>query len=303
MTKDRLAPTGRLTPLRRRSLVGFLGAVLFFLVTGIPQGVVFADTTSGTVDFSVRGNLLSVQIDQASLREVLGKLARQIPLTVTAPSSVLQDRVSMTFTNVPLEEGIERILQGRQFALISTRSSDTQGRPTQAKVLEIVVLDSADSPSPRASLETLASSPIPVHRPTPKFLQEEVPLNYLKWEALQAWDSDTRLAALEKLSERGDEGEVLETLATALQDEAPEIRAAALELLEDNGESLPSAPVARMAREDDNPELRMQALEVLGELEPEIAVGPLTQALQDSDPEVRELATELLEDLRALEKD
>jgi len=258
---------------------------------------------SGTVDLSVRGNLLSVQINQASLREVLGKLARQIPLRVSAPSPVLQDRVSMTFTNVPLEGGIERILQGQPFALISTRASDTQGFPAQAKVLEIVVLNRADSPSPMDSLETLASSPLPVRRPTPKFLQEEVPLNYLKWEALQAWDPNTRLAALERLSEQGDEGEVLETLVTALEDEAPEIRGAALELLVDQGEALPSAPVARMALADHNPELRMQALDVLGDLEPEIAVGPLTQALQDSDPEVREFATDLLEDFRALEED
>jgi len=303
MTKDRLAPSGRGTSLRRWSLVGFLGGVLFFLVTGLPQGMVRADTPSGTVDLSVRGNLLSVQINQASLREVLGALARQIPLTVTAPSPVLQDRVTMTFTNVPLEEGIERILQGRQFALISTRASDTQGLPAQAKVLEIVVLNSADSPSPMASLETLAPSPLPVRRAALKFFQEEDPLNYLKWKAIQGPDADTRLAALERLSERGDEGEVLETMVTALEDEAPEIRAAALELLEDQGETLPLAPVARMAREDDNPELRMQALEVLGDLEPELAVGPLIQALQDSDPEVREFATDLLEDLRALEED
>ena len=206
MTKDRLPPPGRFTPLRCCSLVGFLGAVLFFLVTGLPQGVVRADTPSGTVDLSVRGTLLSVQIDQASLGEVLGALARQIPLTVTAPNSVLQGRVSMTFTNVPLEEGIERILQGRHFALISTRSSDNQGRLTQAKVLEIVVLNRADSPSPGAPLETVAPSPLPVHQPTPKFLQEDVPLNYLKWEALQASDPNTRLAALERLSARGGRG-------------------------------------------------------------------------------------------------
>ncbi|MGH2359618.1 MAG: hypothetical protein ACRDGM_03635 [bacterium] len=80
---------------------------------GLTHGAGPADRASRPVVLSLQGDRLSATIAQAPLREVLAELARQVPLRVSMNGPEAEERVSLSFRNLPLAEGIERILAGR----------------------------------------------------------------------------------------------------------------------------------------------------------------------------------------------
>ena len=125
-------------------LLGFCG--------GLAHGAGPADRASGTVVLSLQGDRLSATIAQAPLREVLAELARQVPLRVSMSGPVAEERVSLSFRNLPLAEGIERILAGKSYALIYAAAPAAPGspertRPERTRIVEIVVLPHEGPPA------------------------------------------------------------------------------------------------------------------------------------------------------------
>ena len=83
----------------------------------------------------------------------------------------------------------------------------------------------------------------------------------------------------------------------ALQDRSPEVRELALELLGEAEGPIPVDQIAKIVSDDPNPEQRMEAIVVLASRDEEAAQAILQYALNDSDPEVVELAKSILQDV------
>ena len=122
-------------------------------------------------------------------------------------------------------------------------------------------------------------------------------LEWLMMEAREAPDPLVRAAALEDLADQYQGVGVLDTLVAGLQDEEPRVREVALEGLKQVSGDVPIEPLAEVALEDPNPELRMEALRLSAETCGETALDTLKQGVLDPDPQVSDLAQDMLEEL------
>jgi HEAT repeat protein len=102
--------------------------------------------------------------------------------------------------------------------------------------------------------------------------------------------------ALELLSSE-DEEKAISTIVQALQDRSPKVRGLALELLGEAEGLIPVDQIAKIITNDPNLEQRMEAIVVLASRDEEAAHAILQNALNDSDPEVVELAKSILQDV------
>ena len=71
--------------------------------------------------------------------EVVAELAQQTGIDVKVQGAAAVERVSTEFTNLPLEEGIKRILQGKNYAL--TYAEEAPNRIVKAKIVAIRVFE------------------------------------------------------------------------------------------------------------------------------------------------------------------
>lgn len=214
-----------------------ISAVMLSLLWGVAASAEPSHTSPRPLVMSVRGDRMSVKIDQVSLREVLAELARQVPLTVYLAGPVAQEPVAMTFRNLPLEEGVKRILEGKQYVLIHNRpySSSSNGAHGGGRIAKILVMPRVGSPSGMTAMETKISTPLVVTpvRQTVTPVAKDPKAVQLRRQALEAKDPADRAKALEALSEQGKGEEVLPVLAKALQDKDETVREFARELLND----------------------------------------------------------------------
>ncbi len=253
-------------------LTGFLVLPFF----GWCAGGAGTEARSGTsYVLTLQHDHLSAAIENLPLRDVLEKLSRLTDIEVSLEGSVGDESVTVEFKNLPLEDGIRRILQGKSFALTYTQTSFSKGHAALPKVVGIRVVpkgagqsinkESADSVIPFSSSDTRERPPESLEARTR--------------EALPPPESAT---------------------ASGLRDQDPKVREAILEKLGQTGQTVPVEPLAEMALTDASPALRMDALELLAEKGGDAALDSLKQALQDPDPGVRGLAQGLLDERRVL---
>jgi len=89
----------------------------------------------------VRGDQLSVALHHAPLGQVLSELARQAKIHVEFPASIQNEYVSERFDNLPLEQGISRLLLGRSVAIVyEAPSGQSQTVNTTRRLTEVWVL-------------------------------------------------------------------------------------------------------------------------------------------------------------------
>ena len=98
------------------------------------------DLVSPSLSLSVENQRLTVHIQQVSLREVLETLIEQVPITVTIKGFEGKNPISATFTDLPFIEGVERLLQGQDYALLYQRTDSGSRSSGQAQLAEIFVL-------------------------------------------------------------------------------------------------------------------------------------------------------------------
>jgi hypothetical protein len=261
---------------RAKFTVLLLTVFIFLPFLGWYAGGAGAEARSGTsYVLTLQYDHLSAAIENLPLRDVLEKLSRLTDIEVSLEGSVGDESVTVEFKNLPLEDGIRRILQGKSFALTYTQTSFSKGHAALPKVVGIRVVpkgagqsinkESADSVIPFSSSDTRERPPESLEARTR--------------EALPPPESAT---------------------ASGLRDQDPKVREAILEKLGQTGQTVPVEPLAEMALTDASPALRMDALELLAEKGGDAALDSLKQALQDPDPGVRGLAQGLLDERRVL---
>jgi len=105
---------------------------LFFPFSIVSSG--FAKTTSPAVDTSastgkilVRKGTISVNVKDVPLGDVLRQIAEQCNLRIKGKKSVLQEKVSLWFEELPLEQGLNRILASFNYCLMFDSDSKLAG--------------------------------------------------------------------------------------------------------------------------------------------------------------------------------
>ena len=243
-------------------------------------------TTSHLVRFA--NDNLSVRVENMSLHELLDEIARQSDLTVVRYVA-LDERMTLEFHKLSLDEGLRRILRSRSFVLAYVQLTSKEAQSAIARPMTLWVLPQGGETSSIqdplvsdmnvwASGEELATAISPLHA------------------ALSSEAAEDREEAVVELGESS-QTEALASLTLALVDESEDVREAAIVVLAEIGGAEATQALA-IALGDENPKVRAEAVEALGEIGGKSAIGLLKQALADHEHIVREAATEILDQLQ-----
>ena len=227
---------------------------------------------------------LTVNVKDRSLQELLQEIARQSGLIIVGYGSSAE-RITIEFHQLPLEEGLRRILRHQSFAVEYARLTPKESRSTVLRPKRLWILSKAKNGSP---VQTTL-----VDNAKAGYSLEDVATDSPKIEAaLTSDDALDRMDAIEALGESG-RPEAVEPLSLALKDEDEDVREAAITALANIGGD-EAAQALAIALQDKDTSVREEAVEALGEIGGESVILLLEQALADEDEYVRETAAELL---------
>lgn len=259
---------------------------------------------------------VGVEACDVAVRDLLAEFARRTGLEV-AFEGALDEPITMRFERLPVRAALERILDGRNFALRYVEPAAGPGGSIDARASRLWVFD------PRPAEEG-ARPPGTAASPPPAAVDGPLkPQN----AALAGGDARARLRAVSDLIEAGGDeaaaelallassdpdprvrreavyglGEIgeeagLEVVEQALGDPDSGVREAAVEAVADRGGRGAVAALAAVLGDQD-PALREQAVYALGELGGGDAIRLLRQALADEHRLVRAAAAEVLDEL------
>jgi hypothetical protein len=245
--------------------------VICLSVTGFTPAIVQAaaqPAAASSIKVEVEQGRLSLDVRDAPLVHVMRALPQQSGIAIKLHGE-LTDRITDSFTDMALEEGIRRLLRGKSFAFTYAPSAN-QAQPSS--LIEVLVM----APSPVEPAKT-------VEKPS---------------SASERGESLQRIRAL---SARKDAEAISELSKLMASDPSPSARsqaAAALGRLK-NREAL--APLTN-ALADQSPAVRIAAMQAIKSIEDIEAVRYLRpQLVNDPDPTVRRQALRLLSDLQSPE--
>ena len=288
--------------LRLASLfLGVWPAFTLCLCLGSP---VAAAEIPGTIKVDVQQGLLTVDIRNASLAEVLRVIGDRAEIQVIIKGDV-STPAAATFTDVPLDEGVRRLARGYSVVLLYAPAPDDTQRPVLtgvqlygrglARVGATPLRAAAPGGPSRASGVGSAGSTAPTGAHASQAPRAAGSAEWIS-RALTAPDPSARLQALAVPVRSGDDTMVT-TLAQVLAgDSDPNVRAYAARRL---GEApgLQAAAALADALNDEDPSVRLQAVQAYAKVE---RGAPTAQTLgsllaQDPDPAVRLQAVRTLD--------
>ena len=273
----------------------------------------------------VAEGLLTVEADEASLKELLEEIARRSGFTLQG-QGLISKRITIQLEEVRLDVGLQRVLEGYRYGLqypagrgggagqpadvpkhleifgvVERTLADARERqPVSDDVLRefdrlrTVLVSAEDAGLREAAVEELMDSQYPTLA---------LPLLSLP---LADPDENVRLAAVDALQVLGLGALAVDAVAllqVSLRDQAVSIREAGIAVVEEIGLDTVAASHAvetlAIALTDVDADLREQAIEALWEIGGSRAIELLEYAsAADSDPSIREVATDRLEQLR-----
>ena len=107
---------------------------MLFLVWGIWT----APQPSLAQGVSIRDGLISVDLREAPLVSVAGDIERQSGISFKGDDSLVEERISVAFNDLPLEQGIKRILATLNYSLLF----DSRG-----EISEVVIMSEGSAPA------------------------------------------------------------------------------------------------------------------------------------------------------------
>jgi hypothetical protein len=166
---------------------------------------------------TVRGDRLTVKLDRIPLGRVLPELARQAGIRVEFPRSMRNDPIAESFENLPIEQGIARLLGGRSFAIFyGSASTGANAAGLDGSPQLWVLPRDAQIGSPLNSAAAQAAG-TPSRWSASSFAEES--------------DPEARLAALDQLAQRRD-ATAVDALAQAMVEPDESVRAKAQALFD-----------------------------------------------------------------------
>lgn len=226
----------------------------------------------GTV--RVHDGLISIDVRKASLGDVFSEIQEQAAIAFDAPESVASQLVSQRFSNLPIAQGIQRLLSQQNYLIVHAPSASAE----QAPGLSVRVLG-----------------------------ESNLPTGLVRPESGSVADRDDaasqRATRLSALADDADPATIVSAVEQSINDPHDLVRETALLVLAMMPpDKVPATLVANVALNDPNAGLRLIALEMLGHLSSsnrEVATRTLSTAINDHNPEVQQLAQELLDGLVA----
>ena len=240
-------------------------AIVLIIFVGGTEGAELRKLISPSFSLSIQNHRMTATIDRVPLRTVLEALTDQVPITITLKGLEGKNSISATFTNLPLEKGIDQLLYGQDYALLYARSDSGSRSYAQPRLVEIVVLPRQNRTSKAASHETqLVLGP---GKPGQPELGEDEQSFFDKLErrAFDSSDPADRVAAVATIADRQNDRAV-SVLSRASRDQDPEVRATALVILATQEET-ESANLLKEALQDSHPDIRELAEGLLQQFE------------------------------------
>jgi len=250
--------------------------ILLTLVVVWGQGnqisLVHADAS--VLQIAVDHDQMTLRLYDASLVDVVERVAQTLFLTSHVAPGLEDTRVTLMVNDVPVHQGLARLLSNTNYVLTERA---------------LYVWARGESPNDGKWRERRKEV-----APSEPEEYQELSEEELQYQAIFGEDPEERSLALELLSSE-DEEKAIPTIVQALQDRSPKVRELALELLGEARGPIPVDQIAKIVTDDPNPEQRMEAIVVLASRDEEAAYAILQNALNDSDPDVVELAKSILQ--------
>lgn len=276
--------------------------------------------------------LVSIRASDVSVQSLLSDLSAQAGFSLSVPDGEQLGRITLVVVDVPIEEGIHRVLGRTPHTL--RHIPDEEGRMVVAAVEvhrdvlaavgspgsmnENVVGERASAGLGTADFETAdfgwgadqrddrGSAGNANRRAELALVMETLSVDTVKQLMSEAKDPSLRLSMLDALMERDDQSSVRPLFLDALQDADVTVREAALDHLRGSSGSIPLAVLADAAVNEKDPALRAEMLTLLSEQTPAdgrtkddlaAALTSIQRLLTDPDPLLREQAQWSLEEL------
>lgn len=226
---------------------------------------------------------LAVKIKDRPLREVLKEIERHGEITVSIHGNI-DEQVSMEFQEIPLDEGLRRILARANYLFLYGHSSP--GETTTGIRLREVWVYPREVRAAReydATWRGKADGELPLRR-----------------EDLHDPDPQVRHQAVLALAREDGKKAIRKLIEILTRDESPEVRELTIGVAAEIEPTLVD-PFIQIVLHDPEPSVRMEALVTMGQVageEENVREALRFAAKKDQDYEVRKVAAGLLEVLR-----
>ncbi len=275
--------------------IGLLAGMVSLLVFSASiNRVLWADAPAGEeiLDIKFNNRQLSAKIKNSPLEKVLKEIMSQSGARIWLNDSI-DGTVTIEFQNIPIGEGVRRILKDKNYAFTYSLHDGKEGklsivRASKSKEIFTKVKEEPPRKSPQKPGLPVAK------KDKPK--KEKLSFESLAKNALENEDAGKREDAVIALGESKNT-KAIEIISKALaNDPVEDVRLSAIDALMDIGDKSIVDPLS-IALKDRDPWVRESAVEALGEVGGEAAIEFVKSALNDEDGSVRELAQETLDEL------
>ena len=270
-----------------------------WLVLGLLSGALgAARAQAATPVVECDGGRISVTARSVDLAALLEQVARRCRFTLVLAGTV-DAKVSRGFTDLPLQEGLRRLLQGQDYII----EEPVAGAPATLRVMGrsgqgsavVVRAPAVTSNTNLGTLRTALDSSDPAVRADAALAlgdSGEPQAVSLLAPLLTDADEIVREAAFLALTDLGGEASA-QAVAGVLGDDRVSVRAAAVDALTEM-ETPDITPLLAPALLDPEEQVRNAAFAAMAERRSPAAVNGLSQALRDPRPQVRLAAVETL---------
>jgi hypothetical protein len=207
-----------------------------------PEGK--SSSPGGSLFARYEDELLSVDIKDAPLDEVLQKISDQTGISFSLPPSLCKNRLMVRFANFAIDAGIDKVLVPYNRVFIYDQAGDTPGEPGSGKLREVRIYLQETNKNGASEKPVLISAKKPdqspagvqttENKPATKTSPKQSEVKSLKeWSKdLQEGDETAKINAVQGLANMGGTA-ALGPLTSALEDTNPEVSRAAESALTD----------------------------------------------------------------------
>lgn len=267
----------------------------FLILTTTQKHLALCENTSpGEEVFDIKfdNGQLTARLKNSPLEKVLKEIMSQSGARIWLNDSVDMS-VTVEFQNLPVREGVRRILKEKNYAFVYAPNEIREGKLSiisASKSKEIFTKVKEEPP------KKVPQKPIQPVEKKGKAKKEKPSFESLAKDALENEDPSKREDAIIALGESKDKN-AIEVISKALSnDPSEDVRLSAIDALLEIGDKGIVDPIST-ALKDVDPWVRESAVEALGEVGGETAIEHIKSALGDEDGSVRELAQEILDEL------
>lgn len=247
-------------------------------------------TPNAYLDAEINNGMVTLKARDVTVKRLVEEIAHRGAIRLML-NTALDERVTLEFRQLPLQQAVDRILRGRNYALRYLPPPCSTVNPG-ARAQGTLWVFSDDAHPAEAAADDTGIVRIAVPDPAGSGNDEAT---VLLAAALGDWDASVREEAVDVLGDLSGEA-AIPLLEQALVDPDSDVQEAAIAALADIGGEQAARALAT-ALNDDNTALRENTVDALGDIGGKTATRLLQRALADQERLVRDAAAEHLAEL------